>query len=287
VEVVNDQGESVGSEVYTVGEGMIEYGPSNRVTMVEIPVSLPLTLPRTEWRVIATAPGGRAQTPLPLGSISPFIEGEWPFMVVSHGPSTNATNPFDPDMLAPFQPGEAIWLEGRHFEPNVSLPLGFYRGEGRLEFLGSVQVETDPEGAFAREIRLDPALPTGDYALVPLSFINGESDRVSEVGYGRFTVQAEQDRLVTDFNCDAPHRSQLTRGRGAYLGDDTANNLRMYPGLYADVTGRLLPGQEVTLLDGPECSDELLWWYVHVGDAGLGGWTVEGDDQSAWLLPVP
>jgi hypothetical protein len=286
LEVYNGLSLLVGSENYTIGEGRIDLGAGREISMVEIPVSLPISRPRAEWRIVASAPSGGAQTSFSVGGEQTNNPLQAPLLTADHDAHTDAYNPLNPGWLAPFQPGGIAWLEGQNFPILTNLELGFYRGTGHLEYLDAMQVQTDGQGSFITEIRIDPTFASGDYAVIPITFLSEGSDDVSDTSYARFKIQAEEARLITDSNCDNAHWSQLTIGERATLVDDMTNNLRMYPGINEDVAGSLRPGEVVILLNGPECSNEFIWWYVHVVDSGLLGWTVEGEDQDVWLIPI-
>lgn len=62
------------------------------------------------------------------------------------------------------------------------------------------------------------------------------------------------------------------------------NRLRSQPDLQAGLVGRVQPGQQVLVVDGPRCADSYTWWYVVTLD-GIEGWTVEGDVEDYWLIP--
>ena len=49
--------------------------------------------------------------------------------------------------------------------------------------------------------------------------------------------------------------------------------------------GRIAPGEAMTLLDGPRCAQQSVWWYVQA-DNGVIGWTAEGQPSEYWPAPV-
>lgn len=63
------------------------------------------------------------------------------------------------------------------------------------------------------------------------------------------------------------------------------NRVRTSAGLNSTYLGLIEPGEEVDILDGPICSDNMVWWKVD-NRKGLIGWTSEGDLNSYWLVPV-
>ena len=65
-----------------------------------------------------------------------------------------------------------------------------------------------------------------------------------------------------------------------------ANRVRTQPNGVAPVVGFIQPGEKVTLIGGPICSDEWIWWQVRSLQSGMTGWTAEGDKQGYWLVPL-
>ena len=90
--------------------------------------------------------------------------------------------------------------------------------------------------------------------------------------------------------CEGAAFSRLAVGDRAEVSEatPTANRLRDAPGLQAGRSlGLIAPGEGLVVLEGPACSDGLVWWRVRVATSGLEGWTAEGDMAGAWLLPSP
>jgi len=87
-----------------------------------------------------------------------------------------------------------------------------------------------------------------------------------------------------------PYWGTESAGDRAEVSEATpaANRLRDAPGLQAGRSlGLIAPGEGLVVLEGPACSDGLVWWRVRVATSGLEGWTAEGDMAGAWLLPSP
>lgn len=75
-------------------------------------------------------------------------------------------------------------------------------------------------------------------------------------------------------------------GRARVVLPEGRLNVRADPGTAADLLGRLAPGTEVSIVDGPARRNDLVWWKVDDG-AGLVGWAAEGDGTARWLEPIP
>lgn len=65
------------------------------------------------------------------------------------------------------------------------------------------------------------------------------------------------------------------------------NRVRAEPNTYSTILGKIQPGQQVIIKDGPVCAGNWVWWKVRVVDSSLRGWTAEGDQGNYWLVPVP
>lgn len=61
------------------------------------------------------------------------------------------------------------------------------------------------------------------------------------------------------------------------------NKVRSQPGSNSELIGQIQPGENVLVLDGPQCSDGYTWWHVHSLE-GVDGWTAEGDASGYWLV---
>jgi len=86
--------------------------------------------------------------------------------------------------------------------------------------------------------------------------------------------------------CGNSEVSHLDVGFRAYvsMADDTANRVRKNPGANADIMARIDPGEEIDIVDGPQCLDGLIWWKVK--NAFVEGWTAEGSGGEFWLIPI-
>lgn len=75
-------------------------------------------------------------------------------------------------------------------------------------------------------------------------------------------------------------------GRARVVLPEGRLNVRADPGTAANLLGRLAPGTEVSIVDGPARRNDLVWWKVDDG-AGLVGWVAESDGTARWLEPIP
>lgn len=88
--------------------------------------------------------------------------------------------------------------------------------------------------------------------------------------------------------CPAAYLSRLRVGMRAYVSFDPPerNRVREAPNTTSATVGFIEPGEKMDILDGPECSNDWIWWWVR-SETGVRGWTAEGDENDYWLVPVP
>lgn len=89
--------------------------------------------------------------------------------------------------------------------------------------------------------------------------------------------------------CRGGPDSRLDVGRLAQVATDppAANNVRSGPNRSASLVGQIQPGEKIEITGGPVCEDGLTWWQIRSLDTGLQGYTLEGDLQTYWLVPLP
>lgn len=89
--------------------------------------------------------------------------------------------------------------------------------------------------------------------------------------------------------CQNTYASRLHIGDQAYVSFDPpySNNVRQDPNMDSEIIGKINPGEEILVLEGPACSNHWVWWLVRSRKTGLVGWTSEGDIENYWLVPLP
>ncbi len=86
----------------------------------------------------------------------------------------------------------------------------------------------------------------------------------------------------------AVYLSRLHVGDKATVSSDPpqANRVRSEPSIDGAILGYIQPGEEITILEGPGCSSNWVWWRMRSIQTNLEGWTAEGDQNGYWLVPV-
>lgn len=91
------------------------------------------------------------------------------------------------------------------------------------------------------------------------------------------------DRIYTVWACGASRLpTRLTIGQGGFVQEkpDVSNNLWSKPVRNSDLVGRIAAGGSFTVLDGPECKDDGVWWKVRSTSSGREGWTRESGSHN-------
>ena len=109
---------------------------------------------------------------------------------------------------------------------------------------------------------------------------------------GAFTTRQTRIAYATETPTiyDCSHGwSQLQAGIYAYVVgevDDAPNRVREHPDINSEKVGQVFPGMVLKVLEGPECSNGLVYWKVENNTIESGsGWTAEGDLENYWLEP--
>lgn len=83
------------------------------------------------------------------------------------------------------------------------------------------------------------------------------------------------------------YSDRLAVGMRVAVSDTQRQRVRTRPSINAPVSAWLYPGTPVTILDGPRCANNWVWWYISDDNSRVVGWTPEGDGPATpWLTPV-
>lgn len=62
-------------------------------------------------------------------------------------------------------------------------------------------------------------------------------------------------------------------------------SVRVTPGTDAELVVRVSPGQQFTVMGGPQAADGYTWYQIRSDDGAVEGWAADGDDTERWLSP--
>lgn len=101
------------------------------------------------------------------------------------------------------------------------------------------------------------------------------------------TVDLKTPELSAAVDCPLAMDGRLKVGEGARVTftDGKALRVRSEAGKSATVLGQMPEGTEMTVIDGPVCVGEGLWWKITSADGKLNGWVLEGEDGDYYLEP--
>ena len=274
--------ETIGEWVW-IGEAQVVDG----IPTARLYIWVPLGLPYGEWNLSFETPrssfGGRFNNSPPEGiAVSILPEGGFDMFPA-----------FGCEQLGP---DETIYIYGHGFEPQSAVPLGVYVDAdwGDSVLVDSLSVPTGEDGEFAAWVRIKESYPEGYYHIIPNEAIF--DDFIENIdATGCFIVEGTSGVLVPRVPlfgpweaCPGTYWSNLRVGDYAIVSQDPPmpNRVRRDPNSQADVLGQIPPGEGLFIMDGPECANGWVWWYVMAENQALEGWTAEGDEFETWLVLV-
>ena len=107
---------------------------------------------------------------------------------------------------------------------------------------------------------------------------------VSESDGDTFWLDVQETRKI----CSSSYpESMVAVGDEAFVAilPPVSNRVRNGAGTSYEQIGSINPGERIKIMDGPECNDGYIWWYVRSLKTGLEGWTAESDNSSQFLIP--
>ncbi len=99
----------------------------------------------------------------------------------------------------------------------------------------------------------------------------------------------DEDSGDSSMVCSDTAPSRLHVGGRAMVNDDppVSNRVRSEASTDSERVGSIDPGEGMDILDGPRCSEGILWWKVEADSSGLIGWTAEAVGYDYYLTPLP
>jgi hypothetical protein len=79
------------------------------------------------------------------------------------------------------------------------------------------------------------------------------------------------------FTCSAALPARLAVGGTGRVLPGDPNRVRSVPALDGELVGQIPSGETFSVIGGPVCGGDLVWWQVTYGD--VSGWTAEGVDD--------
>jgi uncharacterized protein YgiM (DUF1202 family) len=63
-------------------------------------------------------------------------------------------------------------------------------------------------------------------------------------------------------------------------------SVRSTPGTNSPLLARVDPGQQFTVLAGPQSANGLNWYQIRSDNGSIEGWAADGDGTTRWLSPL-
>jgi hypothetical protein len=274
--------ETIGDWVW-IGEAEIVEG----IPTVRLYLWVPLGLPYGEWNLSFESQsmsfGGSFENTPPDGiTISILPEGEF--------------NMFPEFGCEHVGLDETVYIYGHGFEAQAAIPIGVYVDAdwGDTVLVDSLLVPTGEEGEFAAWVKIKDFYPEGYYHIIPneavvddfIQYIDATGCLIVE---GTSGVLEPRVPLVGPWEaCPGTYWSNLRVDDYAMVSDDPPlpNRVRQTPNKQGEILGQIPPGEGLFILDGPECANGWVWWYVSAENQDLVGWTAEGNEFETWLVLV-
>ena len=92
--------------------------------------------------------------------------------------------------------------------------------------------------------------------------------------------------LTAQSDCAVPLAPRLSVGGSGAVVPGVGNNVRESPSPSGEYVGWIAGGDTFTVLEGPICSANFVWWRVESGD--VQGWTAEGriEEPEYFVMPI-
>ena len=180
---------------------------------------------------------------------------------------------------------------------------------GDKKFVADLRVTADAEGRLTLKMA-DP----GEAMPYPTIFAIGQSSRCMTFDPGLYAMTGEIVPGCSTMNpdvkspsgslasvnwtfddsgpqylwepCLGAPESRLRVGAHAVVKEGLSRiRVRAEPSPDAQIDGHIVPSEEVEILAGPACANNVVWWNIRSLKTGLTGWSMEGDAEEAWLEP--
>jgi len=63
-------------------------------------------------------------------------------------------------------------------------------------------------------------------------------------------------------------------------------SVRLTPGTNAELVARVNPGDQFTIMAGPQEASGYTWYQIRSDDGAIEGWAADGSGSERWLSPL-
>jgi hypothetical protein len=197
-----------------------------------------------------------------------------------------------------FQAGDQIEIFGVNLQPSTPVFVGIYSASSYsysadvyYHLIEHFEVTTNQDGEFIGAFSTSAKYRQGNYVIYfgyEPNLLETAQRKSETIDFEWFSITLYSQSWQP---CTADYSSRLRAGDSGMVSDNPPlpNNVRNNPSLSGDVIGKIQPGEQFIILDGPVCNDGWVWWFVQgaydENNQALTGWTSEGDSNNYWLVP--
>jgi hypothetical protein len=281
----------------TAGEIMIIPDSKGEQSITNIVFWKPMGIPEGIWEVTVKSGDIQLKTRMNVGwdktephfgwvYLQPSVLGRAPTIIYQRfGTAKNAT-------CQTANSEEKKTYQAINLKPNQYYKIGVYvdgahtqTDEGtaqNLNLLEEYTILTDKSGSLKMDFSASQKVGPKLY------YIPGVFDPYTNQYVGEEDSDSKYDCIYVKWKaCPNAPQSGLQKGGNVYISRFSADpsNLRARPGVSGEKVGKLtFDDQNATIIDGPRCMDNMVWWRIRT-DSGLAGWAAEGMGNEVWLVP--
>lgn len=174
---------------------------------------------------------------------------------------------------------EHIYLYG--FAPDERVRLFYYDKDGQLA--GWTEYRTSSGGELLIEVTVETS-PYFTY-FYAIGDNSGETRLLQENPNGETVDRTEQKSIQVSYCGDLKSRLSIGNSGRVAFTDGSDMRIRQSAGLQGEIIHKVPEGTAFTVIDGPQCFDNIIWWKARTPD-GVEGWMAEFADDVYLLEPI-
>jgi hypothetical protein len=266
------------------------YALTPKIIIAEIKFWKPLGIPEGIWDVTVKSDRNFLKTRMNVGwpKTDPRLEWVYPQnSLLNFAPLIIENGHHKSCQVANSEEVKAI--QAINLEPNHYYSIGIYTYPDHsmeVKLNRVTTILTDKYGKYQTSFFAKQRNSPETYVIAllrPDSEMQGSHD--GELGLVRVSYAYACIRVKWKACLSAPY-SSLEKGNYVTVNflNPIPNNIRDKPGLKNKLLGSLQIDETATIIDGPQCADNMVWWKIKTY-SGITGWTGEGQGSEVWLVP--
>jgi hypothetical protein len=254
------------------------YMLTKKITIAEITFWKPLGIPEGIWDISVKSGSNFLKTKMNVGWPKAEPRLGWVYPLLSWAPFIIYNGSETACQVA--NSAEVKTIQAINLEPNQYYSIGIYiypDKSAELKLNSITTVLTDKYGEYQTSFFATARNSPETYIIAllrPESKIQGFHD--GDLGLVGVSYAFACMRVKWYACLNAPSSSLA---KGDHVTENSlnpiSNNIRDKPGLKNILLGSLQINETATIIDGPQCADNKVWWKIK-SDSGVIGWTAEG-----------